>query len=95
MGFPGKPARAGLFSRGSRKGYQTATEAKAVAYCPCDGVDSSRCPLWPYRFGVRPETAAAKHGRQSVMPKEMPPSEVNLDELPAKVRATKPEPVGV
>ena len=49
---------------------------KAVAYCPCDGVHSTRCHLWPYRFGCRPETARVEYGEAMVNPHLMPGSEV-------------------
>jgi hypothetical protein len=29
---------------------------KAVRFCTCDGVNSTRCSLWPFRFGKRPST---------------------------------------
>ncbi len=31
--------------------------SKCVMWCPCDGVHSTWCHLWPFRFGLRPETA--------------------------------------
>ena len=37
---------------------ECAGTAKAVAYCTCDGLNSTKCQLWPYRFGIRPETTA-------------------------------------
>ena len=69
--------------------------SKSLAYCTCDGAHSTWCPLWPYRFGVRPKTAVRKYGKQFVMPALMPEAEVSLEELPAKVLDTEPEPVGV
>ena len=28
--------------------------AKEVKLCPCDGIQSTPCPLFPFRFGKRP-----------------------------------------
>jgi len=56
--------------------------SKAVAYCSCDGVHSTWCPLWPYRFGRRPETAAKRYGERFLNPKLMPGAGVNLEDLP-------------
>ena len=64
---------------------------KAVKFCSCDGVHSSWCPLWPYRFGVRPETAGQRHGREFVTPTLMPEANLSLEELPSG----PPEPVEV
>jgi hypothetical protein len=52
---------------------------KYVAYCPCDGLHSTRCELWPYRFGCRPENV---HPRKYVTPEEMPGADVPLEDLP-------------
>ena len=30
---------------------------KAIRFCTCDGLNSTACPLWPFRFGTRPATA--------------------------------------
>ena len=54
---------------------------KAVRYCSCDGVNSTKCPLWPYRFGMRPETASKKFGADLLNPKAMPGPDVPLEEL--------------
>ena len=53
---------------------------KSVRYCPCDGTHSTWCPLWPYRFGMRPATAAAKYGRRFLAPELMPDSSVALED---------------
>ena len=53
---------------------------KAVMYCPSDGVNSTRCELWAYRFGMRPTSAAKKYGKQFVTPKDMPEPEICLDD---------------
>ena len=53
--------------------------AKYVAYCPCDGVHSTRCHHWPYRFGFRPENVDPP---AFVVPGAGPGPEVNLDDLP-------------
>lgn len=64
--------------------------AKAVAYCKCDGVNSTYCELWPYRFGCRLETARLEFGEAMVTPELMPGSEVELESLPANPRDYRP-----
>ena len=44
---------------------------KEVKHCPCDGVHSTRCFLWPFRFGKRPKTAAKKYGAEFLDPAAM------------------------
>ena len=56
---------------------------KYIKYCPCDGFNSTRCELWPYRFGLSPTTAALKYGKMFLTPEEMPNPNVCLDDLPA------------
>lgn len=66
--------------------------AKTVAYCPCDGVNSTSCPLWRYRFGLRPESAIRKYGRHVMAPGSLPDSTVCLDDLPANPADWKASP---
>ena len=54
--------------------------AAAVRFCTCDGVNSTRCHLWPYRFGVRPETAARKCGKRFLDPAGMPSADVSQED---------------
>jgi len=56
---------------------------KAVKYCTCDGINSTRCILWPYRFGLRPVTAAKRHGPELLNSRLMPPADVMLEECGA------------
>jgi hypothetical protein len=58
--------------------------SKYVMWCPCDGVHSTRCHLWPYRFGVRPATARKRYGEQVMNPNLMPDANVCLDNLPER-----------
>jgi len=58
------------------------TTVKTVKYCPCDGIHSTRCALWPFRFGIRPSGAARKHGPMFLNPKEMPDANTAIEELP-------------
>ena len=58
--------------------------AKGVMWCPCDGVHSTRCPLWPFRFGKRPETAKKRYGDQLLTPELMPNADVCLEDTPAR-----------
>jgi hypothetical protein len=55
---------------------------KTVKYCTCDGINSLKCPLWTYRFGIRPASAATKYGKQFVTPGELPDSNTNIEDLP-------------
>ncbi len=58
---------------------------KAVLWCSCDGLHSTRCQLWPFRFGMRPDTFRAKYGGALLTPEAMPDANVNLDHLPADI----------
>lgn len=51
--------------------------AKHVAYCL-----SSECPLWPYRFGKRPETVRQRIGEAVLDLKRMPDPSTPLEDLP-------------
>ena len=53
--------------------------SKAVMFCTEDGVNSSECSLWPYRFGLRPATAARKYGKEFLKPGALPPHDVPLE----------------
>ncbi len=55
---------------------------KHVKYCPCDGVHSTRCPLWPFRFGKLPRTASRRLGAELLDPEAMPNAGVPLESLP-------------
>jgi len=55
--------------------------AKYVLWCTCDGVHSSRCHLWPHRFGSKQATALVKYPAL-VTPEAMPPATTCLDDLP-------------
>ncbi len=57
--------------------------AKYVTWCTCDGLHSTRCGFWPFRFGQQPATFRVKYGDRLVTPELMPPAHVNLDLLPA------------
>lgn len=56
--------------------------SKYVKYCPCDGVHSTRCHVWPYRFGKRPRTVERKLGKTLITPELMPDADTNLEKLP-------------
>ena len=51
---------------------------KAVTYCSCNGLHSTRCHFWPYRFGRRPKSVK---DRRLVMPEAMPPADTPLEGL--------------
>ena len=61
---------------------ECAGNSKGVRYCTRDGIHSTRCELWPFRFGMWPETARKRCGRQYLDPKQMPETEEALEELP-------------
>ena len=56
---------------------------KAVKFCACDGVNSTECPLWPFRFGVRPATARKRFGAKLLSPKAMPDANLELSQCQA------------
>jgi len=58
------------------------TTFKSVKYCTGDGLHSTRCELWPYRFGLRIPAAIRKIGAKFLDPKQMPDANENLDDLP-------------
>ena len=38
----------------------------AVIWCTSDGVHSTQCRMWPYRFGIGPSAFRRKHGPRLV-----------------------------
>lgn len=54
---------------------------KGVRFCPSDGVNSTRCPLWPFRFGLRPRTARKRYGAELLDPQAMPDANTSLEVL--------------
>ena len=60
---------------------------KDVLWCPCDGIHSTRCHLWPYRFGCRPETVAERFGPALVTPGLMPSAAALEEDLPNGMEA--------
>ena len=62
-----------------------AGNSKAVIWCTCTGLGSTRCNLWPFRFGQRPETFRRRFGPWLLVPECMPGPEVDLDDLPGGV----------
>jgi hypothetical protein len=63
---------------------------KAVMFCPCDGTHGTACPLWRYRFGVRPGTAARRYGRRFLIPEQMPAADAALESLGSTAPASAP-----
>lgn len=66
--------------------------AKCVAYCPCDGLHSTHCEFWLFRFGCSPQRAARRYGHHAVTPGKMPPATALLDSLPPNLRGYQPGP---
>lgn len=65
---------------------------KAVRYCPCDGIHSSRCELWSYRFGKRPQGVSDQRLITALCmpPRNMPIEQVSDDDLLLLPEGTKP-----
>ena len=40
------------------------------------------CSLWPFRFGMLPETAAKVYGEEFLDPEKMPDPNTPIDDLP-------------
>jgi hypothetical protein len=51
-----------------------------VKFCTLDGVNSTRCSLWPFRFGERPQTVARGAKARFLDPHRMPPANVPQEE---------------
>ena len=54
---------------------------RTVKSCALDGFNSTRCDLWPFRFGVSPATASRRYGDKLQTPREMPPAGVPIEAL--------------
>lgn len=54
---------------------------KAVKFCTMDGVNSTRCALWPFRFGVSPKTARKHFGDRFLDPDAMPSAQEGLESV--------------
>jgi len=52
----------------------------AVKWCPSNGVTSTECPLWPYRFGMMPRTACKRMDPRLLSPKDMPDANVEVSQ---------------
>lgn len=55
---------------------------RAVIWCPNHGGCYGECLLWPFRFGVQPETLRAEYGDRLLTPGTMPHPSVDLALLP-------------
>ena len=55
---------------------------KSVTWCTCDGLHSTRCDLWPFRFGCKPKAVQRRYGEQLITPAMMPGADIDLDTLP-------------
>ena len=53
---------------------------KAVKFCTLDGADSTRCALWPFRFGKRPATIRRGPLARFLDPAAMPDAQTPLEE---------------
>ena len=53
---------------------------KAVRFCTLDGVNSTRCALWPFRFGRRPATIRRGPLARFLDPAAMPDAQTPLED---------------
>jgi len=53
---------------------------KVVKFCPCDGLNSTACPLWPFRFGKRPATVRRGPLARFLDPDAMPDAVTTLED---------------
>jgi len=53
---------------------------KAVKFCTLDGLNSTRCPLWPFRFGRRPATVRKGPLARFLDPAAMPDAGAALED---------------
>jgi hypothetical protein len=56
---------------------------KTVRFCTADGINSTRCALWPFRLGRRPSTIARGPLAKFLDPKQMPDASVALEDCHA------------
>ena len=52
-----------------------------IKYCTMDGIHSTACPLWPFRFGMGPATATKRFGVEFLTPKLMPDANSAIEEI--------------
>jgi hypothetical protein len=57
----------------------TCSSRKNIKYCPCDGLHSTACPLWPFRFGRRPATIRRGPLARFLDPGRMPGADAPLE----------------
>jgi hypothetical protein len=53
---------------------------KVVRFCTCDGVNSTACPLWSFRFGRRPTTIRKGPLARFLDPAAMPDAATALED---------------
>ena len=51
-------------------------QPSVVKFCTLDGIHSTRCSLWPFRFGRRPESVARSKNARFIDPEQMPDANV-------------------
>ena len=59
--------------------------ARYVTWCSADGLHSTHCEFWPFRFGLQPATFRQRLGDRLLTPEAMPPAGINLDRLPGSL----------
>jgi hypothetical protein len=52
---------------------------KSVKFCTLDGLNSTRCALWPFRFGRRPATIRKGPLARFLDPAAMPDAQTPLE----------------
>jgi hypothetical protein len=69
--------------------------AKYATWCPCDGLHSTRCELWLFRFGIQPATVRPRYGDRLLTPEKMPPANISLEALPDTIQKAATEAISV
>lgn len=59
----------------------------AILWCSCDGLHSTQCEFWPFRFGATVAAHKREYGPRLVTPGLMPPAGLDLDLLPGTLEA--------
>ena len=57
-------------------------KSKIVKYCTLDGINSTPCGLWLFRFRCSPATARRRYGEEMVTPGQLPGADVLIESLP-------------
>ena len=64
-----------------RKCLDCCGSSKSVRFCTLDGIHSTKCDLWPFRFGKRPSTIRKGSEAWLVDARSMPEADVSIEDL--------------